>query len=194
MRKGVTTGNSWYNKYGFDNEENNEIIKTYNEFVSGMSLNDVLNINNFLSIISEQYFDNEKINKNLKFLKERMMTRLMRMGQKITIFFNGHFTEFDLNDSVRNIVLRLKQKYLNKNYKELLDESQCNGLIELFEYLDLLIIYNRDLKLFFGGKNKKQYKRIPKRCKRKSKCNGRKSKCKRYKSKQNITFKCKKGY
>jgi hypothetical protein len=138
----LTTGKSWYNRFGFESSEiKDEIIQ--NDSVSKMSFKNVLD-------------------------------DLILEGKNIYEEFSENFPDIinrDEDKTIKDVLIELKKRYLNKNATEKLTEEQKDLVDNLLVYLDTIIYYNRDLILKFnynsvGGymkKNKRRQKTTRKR-------------------------------
>jgi len=148
----LTTGNSWYNKNGFINKTT-EFEKETNKIISNLSLDTLLEIDTFVSIISSYLNEDEifKLEKNILSLKKD--SNLIKQEFKI------NFPDINTSNSIKNILLEIKQRFLNKNFTETLNPEQCETISSLSLFLDDIIVYEHTLRFYIGGTSKKKRRR-----------------------------------
>jgi hypothetical protein len=79
--------------------------------------------------------------------------------ENIKIIFKEQFSDIiTIDRTIKDVLLELKHRYLKRVYTELLNEQQCKTIKDLTMYLNDIIVYNNNLKLFLGGKKLKKTK------------------------------------
>jgi hypothetical protein len=149
----LTTGKSWYNKYGFESSEiKDEIIQ--NDSISKMSFKNVL--------------DNILEGKNI----------YEEFSENFPDIINR-----DEDKTIKDVLTEVKNRYLNKNDSEKLTQEQKDVLDNLLVYLNSIIYYNTNLKLKFNYNSVGGYKRRQKTTRKKIKKTTRKKNQKNNKEK-----------
>lgn len=160
----LTTGQSWYNKFGFKSALI-KIEKIYNEIVSQLFFKEVLTYNLFLDIMNRN--EDSKI-KNIIIGKMLSRHKNEIISEGLTIYedFSENFPDIDTeNKTIKDVLLELKERYFNKNedVREKLTDEQSDTVNRLLDYLnEHIIYYTHDLTLTLnmrGGyytKNKKR--------------------------------------
>jgi hypothetical protein len=156
----LTTGQSWYNRFGFMSPNHSEEVK-FNAYIAQLPFATLTDYKNYLRSIHQfpMIAQRKKITGNLT-------------SGNLQSEFLGQFPQFNPDDSIQHILTQLKQQYLNKYSTEELDEEQMEVVEDLLEYLEHLIYYDSDLyyhiKKMAGGKKRRICKSKRKKRKRKN--------------------------
>jgi hypothetical protein len=164
----LTTGNSWYNKFGF-RSPTSDLEKSYNTFIGEIPFITLIDFDIFLQNIHTYIFLSKKFKKyyykeknifinQLKYIKNSVF--LKSLSNSIKKGFEEHFNGDILNKSksTKQVLSELKRVYLNKDSSINLNVAQCDIIEDLTLYLDGIICYDHNLQLelpsTFGGKSK----------------------------------------